>query len=287
MAHFTLSAFGDEIDADLEAQLKLLSKIEVNYLEFRSAWGVNVTKLDGEQIVEAGKLCRQYGIKVSCLGSPIGKSPIEDPLQNEIENMERLFRVGEALDSNRIRLFSFYPPDTTDLASYDDYVDESIERLAKLTGLAEKAGFYLMFENEKHVVGDNLERCAEILETINSPHFRFAWDSANFIQVGVEEPVTNGWSLLGEYTDTHVHIKDALSEDGSVTPAGAGDGEIPLLLQKLHENDFRGFLAVEPHLVIAGHSGGFSGVDGMTRAVEALRGLLSDLGYEEQPSFGT
>ncbi|MBN1286732.1 MAG: sugar phosphate isomerase/epimerase [Anaerolineae bacterium] len=285
MAYFTLSAFGDEIDADLEAQLALLRAINVNYLELRSAWGVNVTKLDDEQLAKVKALCGQYGVKVSCLGSPVGKSPIQDPLENEIKNMERLFEVGGALGSNRIRLFSFYPPDINDAAAYDGYVDESIARLTRLTELAAAAGFYLMFENERHVVGDSPARCAKIVSSIDSPHFRFTWDSANFVQVGVAKPVTNGWPLLGKYTDTHVHIKDARQADGGVTPAGEGDGELPELLQKLHENDFRGFLAVEPHLVIAGHSGGFSGADGMKRAVEALRGLLAGLGYEEQPAF--
>ena len=38
-ASFTISAFGDEIAADLESQLQTLNELKIPCLELRAAWG--------------------------------------------------------------------------------------------------------------------------------------------------------------------------------------------------------------------------------------------------------
>jgi sugar phosphate isomerase/epimerase len=78
-----------------------------------------------------------------------------------------------------------------------------------------------------------------------------------------------------------VHVKDAVLADGSVRAAGEGDGQVPELLIKLRDSGYDGFLALEPHLAIAGHSSGFSGVEGMTYAVQTLRRLMAEHNCEE------
>lgn len=271
-ATFTLSAFGDEIADDLQVQLQTLRELEIDHLELRGVWGKNVLRLDDAKVARVRQMCAEYGIGVSCIGSPVGKSPIEDPVEREVSNLTRIFQIAEALGTRRVRIFSFYPPDTTSSTHYDAYLAEAIDRLSRLTKLAEREGFDLLLENERDIVGDTPARCHAILSAIDSPHLRFIWDPANFVQVGVARPTERGWSSLGPYT-THVHIKDAVLAGGDVKPAGDGDGQVGELLVKLRDSGYRGFLALEPHLAIAGRAGGFSGVGGMARAVEALRQL--------------
>jgi sugar phosphate isomerase/epimerase len=273
VAHFTLSAFGDEIADDLETQLRVLRELQIGYLELRGAWGKIVLYLDDDEVTRVRKTCADYGIAVSCIGSPVGKSPIVAPLEQEISDLTRIFQIAEALGTRRVRIFSFYPPDTHTNTYYDEYVAEATARLARLADLAGREGFLLLLENEKEIVGDTPERCHTILSTIDDPALRFLWDPANFMQVGVARPTERGWPLLGAYV-AHVHVKDALLADGSVRAAGEGDGQVGELLSRLRESGYRGFLALEPHLAIAGRSGGFSGVTGMTYAVEKLRQLM-------------
>ena len=280
-ARFTLSAFGDEIDADLAQQCHLLRALEVGYLELRSAWGINVRDLDGDGVAAVRRTCADYGIAVSCLGSPVGKSPLAAPIEHELAALTRLFQVGEALGTRRIRVFSFYPPDTSTNAHYDAHLEEATARLAALTEPAAREGFTLLLENEKQLVGDTPARCHAILRAIDSPHLRAVWDSANYVQVGVAAPVTHGWLLLADYV-AYVHIKDAVLTDGSVRAAGEGDGQLTELLAALAARGYQGFLALEPHLAHAGHSGGFSGPEGMAYAATAVRELMARLGLEEQ-----
>lgn len=279
-ATFTISAFGDEIAPDLDEQLTTLNALEIGCLDLRGAWGKNVLRMDDDDLAQVVKVCDAHHIQVACLGSPIGKSPIEEPVDYEIGNLTRIFHVGETVGCRRIRLFSFYPPDTSTNEHYDDYVEESTARLAKLAEMAASEGFALLLENEKGIVGDTLARCEAVVKGVNSPALRFLWDSANFIQVGEVHPVERGWPILGDLI-SYVHIKDAVLSDKHVVPAGEGDGQLPLLLTHLKESGYQGFVALEPHLKIAGHSTGFSGADGMEIAVTALRKVMADVGCVE------
>ena len=279
-AKFSLSAFGDEISSDLVVQLETLTHLNVRGLDLRGALGKNVADLDDEDVSQVKKLCSQYGVRVACLGSPVGKSGLSDPIQIEQARLEHLIAVGNALDSRLVRIFSFYPPDMSTNQHYDQHVPEAADRLGQLAALAEKEGFTLVLENEKGIVTDTPERCLRVLQLVDSPALRFAWDPANFIQVGVARPIERGWAELSAYIG-YVHIKDALLVDGKVTPAGEGDGQVAELLTGLKEMDYQGTLSLEPHLKIAGHSSGFSGAEGMQMAVEALRKLMKQVGCQE------
>ncbi len=276
-AQFTISAFGDEIASDLETQLKTLNELNIPGLELRAAWGTNVLKLTDEQVQQVRQLCAEAGISILCLGSPLGKSPLVDPIETELDNLRRIMVIGDMLGTKNIRIFSFYPPDISSNAHYDQHVDEAADRLKKMAALAAEQGFVLLLENEKDIIGDTAERCLALMQKVDSPALRFIWDPANFVQVGEADQVNDHWDSLSPYIG-YIHIKDALLESGQVKPAGEGDGKVKELLVKLVDSGYQGVLALEPHLTVAGHSSGFSGIDGMTLAVKALRGLLTDIG---------
>jgi sugar phosphate isomerase/epimerase len=282
-ASFALSAFGDEIDQDFETQLRVMRDLRIGRLDLRGAWGTNVLDLSDEQASAVHRMCAEYGIEIGCLGSPVGKSPLLEPVEKEAANLARLFEIGRAVGTRRIRVFSFYPPDTSDNTGYDAYVQMSADRLAHLTKMAAAEGFLLLLENEKDIVTDTPERCHAVLQIVGSASLRFIWDPANFVQVDVGHPMARGWEMLKPYV-SHVHIKDALLADGSVRPAGLGDGQVRELLCGLKEMGYQGDLALEPHLTFAGASGGASGPEGMAIAAAALRKLMAETGCEESVS---
>ena len=276
-AGITLSAFGDEIDDDMDVQLELLNELGIGYLELRSAWGTNVLELDDARVAAVKDACARHAIRVSCIGSPVGKTSISEPLDAVLQDLDRIFQVAEALDISTIRLFSFYPPDD---GQQDEYLEEAVTRLSVMAGAAAKRGMLLLLENEGRLMGDTLERCQAILKGVGSPSLRFVWDTGNFPASGVARATERGWPLLSEYL-AWVQVKDARMSDGVITVAGDGDGQVPELLARLRDSGYRGFVALEPHLKVAGRRGGFSGPEGMRRAVAALRGLMADAGVGE------
>lgn len=270
-AQFVLSAFGDEVDDDLARQLDVLATCGIWHLELRSAWGRNVLDLDEADLARVANLLRVRGFGVSAIGSPIGKSSLDLPRSYEQHRLDQAIRAARALGTRLIRVFSFF------IAPHEleEHRAEVIERMRLLTAQATSEGMLLLHENERGIYGETPEHCRDLLAAVNSPALRQAFDPANFVQANVA-PMREAWPRLREYV-THVHIKDAHVVDGSVCPAGQGDGEVAALLQALAQDEYHGFLTLEPHLVAAGTAGGYSGPEGMRAASDALRSLLATL----------
>ncbi|MBP5330825.1 MAG: sugar phosphate isomerase/epimerase, partial [Lachnospiraceae bacterium] len=83
------------------------------------------------------------------------------------------------------------------------------------------------------------------MDNFYGEHFRAIFDFANFVQVG--QDTLEAYELLKDYV-VYVHVKDAKSADGSVVPAGYGDGNVAQILKMMFDNGFNGFLSLEPHL---------------------------------------
>jgi sugar phosphate isomerase/epimerase len=275
-----LSAFGDEISQDLAEQLALLRDLNISGLELRRAWNVNVLHMTETQIAEVRRLCEEYGIIVSCIGSPIGKSPLAAPIETELHNLRRILEIAGQLGTRRVRIFSFYPPDTSSNAQVDQHVPEVVDRLRALCALAAEFDALLLLENEREVVGDTPERCLRLMQEIDHPALGFIWDPANFVQVGVAGQVDRWWDALGPHT-AYVHVKDARLDTGQVKAAGEGDGQMLELIRRLKDRGYDGVFALEPHLAEAAHSHGFTGPDGMRYATARLRALLAEAGMTE------
>lgn len=268
-ATFRLSAFGDEIADDLAAQLDTLAEQRIQWIEARAMWGKNILDLTDAELRAARTLLDTRGFGVSAIGSPIGKSSLEQPRDFELRRLEQAIHAADALGARLIRVFSFFVPQ----GGVDESVErEALARLRLLTAEAERARLTLVHENEKGIVGDTAERCRLLLSAIDSPALRQAFDPANFVQVGVH-PMRDAWPLLAAYT-THVHIKDARFSDGAVYPPGQGDGALSELLEALAQTGYQGYLTLEPHLQFAGPAGGYSGPEGLRIASQALRALL-------------
>jgi sugar phosphate isomerase/epimerase len=268
----TLSGFADEISPDPAEQLAVLASESITHLELRSAWSVNVADLGDAELSRFGRALDDAGVRVSAIGSPIGKIGIGAPVQPELDRLRRIADVAAAFGSTLVRVFSFFIPDGDPPERYREQV---IERMRALADVAEDRGIVLAHENEKQIYGDRPERCADIIESVGSPALRATFDAANFVQCGVR-PHSEAYGLLRPYL-VYVQVKDALAATGEVVPAGQGDGQVPETLAALRESGFEGYLSLEPHLAEAGRYGGFSGPDGFRCAAQALKALLSEL----------
>lgn len=267
----TLTGFADEISQDLEKQLDVLESEGIYHLEIRGVWGKNVLKLSGEETVIVKERLDQRGFRVSSIGSPIGKIKITDDFEPHFEEAKRAVQLAKHFGAPFVRIFSFYIPG----GNASEYRPEVLSRMKRLNQLAESEGVVLVHENESHIYGDTGERCLEILQTCSSAHLRAAFDPANFVQCGVE-PVSQAYPLLSEYI-SYIHIKDALMGNGSVVPAGEGDGQLRELIQKLNERGFSGFMSLEPHLKAAGKWEGLTNPELFVVASRALKQLLTEL----------
>jgi len=212
------------------------------------------------------------GVRVSAIGSPIGKIAISAPFAPELERMRRIADIATELGTTIVRVFSFYMPAGEPPERYRTQV---IDQMGALARIAEERGVLLAHENEKEIYGDLPGRCADVIASVASPALRATFDPANYVQCGVR-PFTDAYSLLRPYL-VYLQVKDARAATGEVTPAGEGDGQLRETLLAMRDSGFAGFMSLEPHLDLAGRQGGFSGPDKFRQAAQALKALLSEL----------
>jgi sugar phosphate isomerase/epimerase len=270
---WTLSGFIDEISDDFSEQCKVAAGLGLGYVVVRSAWGTNILDLDTSQLNTVQETLDAHGLKVSSIGSPIGKIMIDDDFAPHLERMRHAVEVAQLLHAPYIRIFSFFIPAGTDP---DSCRDEVLSRMSALAEVARGGDVILVHENEKDIYGDIPRRCLDIVTSVSAPQLQLAWDPANFVQVGVR-PFTEGYAMLRPHV-SYIQIKDALLADGTVVVAGAGDGEVPETVRALRADGFDGFFSLEPHLGEYTAYGALSGPELFTNSWRAFTDILTSEG---------
>ena len=242
-----ISGFADEIDPQLDVQLKVVKDLGMEYICFRAADGKGVAEYTVDEVKEnILPRLNAAGVKVSSLGSPIGKIDIDDDAayEKQLQQLDTLCQICNLLDCKYIRMFSFWMLNKNP----DEWKDEVLKKLRGFADVAAKYGVVLIHENEKDIYGDIGSRCAGLLDELASPYFKAAFDFANFVQCG--EDTNQCWELLKEHV-AYIHIKDAVAGKNENVVCATGDGKIPEILKKaIREDGYEGFLTLEPHLVL-------------------------------------
>jgi sugar phosphate isomerase/epimerase len=283
---FTLSAFADEISPDPREQVAVLKSCGVRHIEFRSIHGTNVLALADAQIQEFKKLLDGEGFRLSAIGSPVGKYPVDQPMEPHLDKLKRAIELCGVFGTPNIRIFSFYPPGNDpnfDPKNWPVHRDEVMRRMKAMAELAARSKVTLFHENEHRIYGDSPDRVLDLFQTVNSPSLRAAYDAANYTFCNYD-PI-EGWEKTKEYTN-HFHIKDwkkgghAAGHEHGVL-AGCGDGHIAHSIRDAVKRGYQGFAVMEPHLRGGGPTGGVTGPDLFPAAVEAFRKILKECGGKE------
>jgi sugar phosphate isomerase/epimerase len=263
-----LSAFADEISQNPVEQLDVLSGHGIKFIEFRAIHGTNVLDLSDSQHADYRNLLRSRGFGLSAIGSPIGKVMITEGFEEHLARFEKAMELADYYDTPRIRIFSFYMPPGDDPGVHRTLV---LNRMSELAAQAAARGITLILENEKGIYGDTALRVADVLDSVKSPFLIHAFDPANYLEVG--QSIDEAWSLLRPHVK-HFHVKDYDTKIHRNVPAGAGDGQIPRLLADAAATGYDGFCVLEPHLVVAEKSFGFTGPERFGDAANALKTIL-------------
>lgn len=238
-----ISGFSDEINPDIDVQFRTLNNLNINYFEPRGINGKNISKLTDEELLDLKAKMKKYGIKVSSIGSPIGKVKLSESFEEHFEKFKRVVEIAKTLDTRYIRIFSFFHEDG-DVWTEGER-EEVLERLRRMISYASENDVVLLHENEKDIYGDTVERCTDLMKELYCEHFRAVFDPANFVQC--KQDTKFAYEQLKDYIE-YMHIKDACMSDGKVVLSGMGDGNLELILRQCFANGYDGYLSLEPHL---------------------------------------
>ena len=263
-----LSAFADEYCDDFLTQCEAMKGFGIGYIELRGVNGKNVSALTDGEIKTVKKILSDTGMKISAIGSPIGKITLDGDFENHLDTAKKIYDYAEELNAKNIRIFSFYAPDCKNIA---DMKTEVFDKLGELVRAAEGRNVTLCHE-----------KCREILEAFDGK-IKAVFDMGNFVLDGYDPE--KAYETLKPYIG-YFHIKDALYA-GAIVPAGKGKAKIKEILEKYENSDGKTtFMTLEPHLQT------FSGLNALvgkafdnpykyenqkaafTDAVEKLRSIL-------------
>ena len=219
MSDIIFSAFSDEYAVDFNEQLAGMKALDIGYIELRFVDGRSVSELSTDEAKELKKHLDEKEIKVSAIGSPLGKIRLDGDMKGHMEKAARVFEIANIMETKLVRVFSFYAP--------------------------KKYGVTLCHENEAKIYGDTPKYCRELLDAFGG-ELKCVYDMGNFVLEGVD-PYPESYELLKKDI-AYFHIKDALFA-GAIVPPGKGDAKIKEILdahKEYSKADF--FVSLEPHL---------------------------------------
>jgi sugar phosphate isomerase/epimerase len=262
-----LAAFADEISPDLDEQIRVCRQNSVGYFELRGVNGINVLDFDRPLRNEIRSKLAANGMGVACIGSPIGKVQITDSWDAHFDRFKTAVDLALFFNAPLVRIFSYYPPSPSE--DIKKHRGEVIRRMSAKAEYVKGTDVILVHENEHAIYGQNVRECVDLMQSVDSPKLRCAFDFANFVVAG-ENPLNN-WPLLKPFT-AHIHVKDA-APDGRNVPAGEGVGHIGEILSDFYSSGYRGFVSLEPHLKHAGQFSGVTGPEFFKVAADALKAV--------------
>lgn len=269
MSKFIISGFADEFDSDLKTHVEGFKTLGIGHIEVRFINEKNIADLTEEEIKDLKAYLDENGIKVSAVGSPLGKITLDDNFDEHIEKCKRVYRYANILGAKFIRMFSFYPH--KDKGFCEVSKKEVYDRLEKMVALSEEYGVVLCHENEGEIYGESPENCLEILEHF-SGRLKCVFDMGNF-RLGGYDPIT-AYEMLKEYI-AYFHLKDG-TVDSIIVPPGMGDAKIAEILAMHAKTADKPFvISMEPHLV------DFCGLNDLVQDAKELKKEISYANSQE------
>lgn len=264
----TISGFSDEIDNSLKIQMDELEKLGIFHIEMRNVNEKHLVRHSLEEVRDIKKELDIRGFKISSVGSPIGKSRIVDNFEPELELFKHTVEIAKILNTEYIRVFSFYIPEGE---KPEDYRDEVIARFNKFVEVLKGTDITMLHENEVGIYGDTPERCFDLFKTVNSKHLKGLIDLGNFVKCGVNNNL-KAYELLKDEI-IYVHVKDASPEEEHFLPIGKGTGMAKEIFTELYKDSRDYFFSIEPHLKYLP----VSGPEQFKIATDALKELLYEV----------
>ena len=273
------SGFADEAGDSIDRQIQATVELGWMNIESRNVDGINLTDLPDEKFEIVSQKLQDAGVQVHCFGSAIanwGKDPRkEEDFQSSLASLKRAIPRMHRLGTRLIRGMSFAiardsHPDDPDLENM------IFSKLQILVRICEEGGVTYVHENCQNYGGLSHLHTLKMLDRVNSPNFRLAFDTGN--PVGSDHHVgsppyhkQSSWEFYKNVRQfiEHVHIKDCkfVAETGETFPRlehtfpGEGNGDVEKIVEDLLHTGYQGAFSIEPHLAVVYHDGSITSPD--------------------------
>lgn len=242
---FLLSIITDEISQDPEAALSLAAEFGFDGVELRSVWDTPVELLDDDKMQALAARIRACGLQVSAIASSFLK---DDWRNDDRAKFDRLVKACHVFGCTKLRGFSFW--------ASEDYTDQAFaEYLDTYDALLEQEGLQLMLENDPSVNLNTGNALARFFSSHSLRNIGILWDPGNDIYTcgNAVKPFPDEYNAVRPFV-RHVHVKDAVHENGEGKGVALGDGwmDFPGQFRALIADGYTGWVTLEPHFRLEG-----------------------------------
>jgi L-ribulose-5-phosphate 3-epimerase len=232
---FRVAVINDEISQDFGRACEVATReFGMQWIELRGMWNKNILHLDSNEVAEAQRILKKYGLRVTDIASPLFKvdwkgAPLSKfsehgdfhanfSFDQQDEVLERGIELAKSFQTDRVRCFDFWRLE--DQVPYRAAINE---KLLEAAGKAGKKGITLLLENDSSVNTATGAEAVKVLDAVKSPYLMMNWDPGNAAASG-ETPFPDGYNLLPKDRIGHCHCKDAVKKGGDYdwAPMGAG-----------------------------------------------------------------
>lgn len=247
---FDLTGVADEGASSIADQIACHRALGWNHLELRSIDAVPVARLADEAWRAVVDQLQQHAMAVPVLASQIGNwgSRIAGDFAVDLAELDRLLEIAAPLGTRMIRIMS-YPNSGWEEARWRAAV---IERLCRLTEVAQRHDVVLVHENCAGWAGRSAEHTLDMLHAVGSDHLKLLFDVGNGLSYGYQalDFLREVWPYVA-----HVHLKDGLGSGQGVHYQELGEGETGAVecIDFLLRNGYGGWFSIEPHLSLIPH----------------------------------
>lgn len=251
MGGFKLGVITDEISQNVEDAIRIAKRYGLDGLELRSVDGKQLHRLGDRRLDEIAAMIRDAGLSVCGLSTPVFKCNLHN--KEEVAAHHRMLRryaeLARRFGTGILRGFSFW-------ANRDDYrtaFPGIVRELQHTVPVLEEFGVRLALEADPSVYATNGTKVAALVSEAANPRIRALYDPGNDLwDPDGETPYPDGYEAL-QGQICHIHVKDAVRENGKTEAVAIGRGEVGYdrLLARLAEDGYDGWLVVETHYRLA------------------------------------
>lgn len=222
MSDVVLTGFCDETceDKNLERQFAVSAALGLEWISLRfynlGAGVKNILAADQADLDQIKSLLDKYGLRVSSIGSPIGKiklHDIQDGTPNQFrpfdsyldQEVERICAIADFLQAPLVRGFSFYHPRGT---SAQNHLSEAAMRLRAIAQRCRAKSLIFGLEVEANLIGQTGELVQQLVEQAGAANLVSIFDGANLVVQGLSASAVWREYLAMRGSLGWVHVKD-------------------------------------------------------------------------------